>query len=222
MARTAVTTRDLLRCRFVRGDGTQPPVIAPSGRRGGAVSIGAVSDVGSHRVTPALVVAYDKSWPVMFESIADAVSRALAGIDHVVEHIGSTAVPGLAAKPIIDLLAVLSRDGDVAAAIRALDQHGWRHEGDGGRSGRESFTVRPDLPYQHLYLVVRGSEQHVLPMRFRDILRTDVRAREQYAELKIRLAPLLMTDRVAYTEGKTELIKTVLGTSQPPSEEDAH
>ena len=146
----------------------------------------------------------------MFEQVAGAVTEALTGIDHTVEHIGSTAVPGLAAKPIIDVLAVLGRERDVADAIKALDRHGWHHEGNGGRPGRESFTVRRDLPYQHLYVVMRGSDQHMLPTRFRDILRADGQACEQYAELKRRLAPMLTTDRVAYTEDKGKLIKSIL------------
>lgn len=146
----------------------------------------------------------------MFGQIAAEVTRALASIDHDVEHVGSTAVPGLAAKPIIDLFAVLSTTDDVPVAIKMLGEHGWHHEGDGGRPGRESFTVRPDLPYHHLYLVVRGNQEYLRQTRFRDILRADPQIREQYADLKFRLAPLLATDRVAYTEGKTELINSVL------------
>lgn len=147
----------------------------------------------------------------MFRQVAAEVGRALTGIDHSVEHIGSTSVPGLAAKPIIDLFAVVSSIKDVPAAIAALGDHGWRHEGDGGLAGRESFTVRADLPYHHLYLVVRGNQQHLVQTRFRDILRNDPRARAEYAQLKFELAPLLATDRAAYTEGKTDFVKSLLG-----------
>lgn len=126
------------------------------------------------------------------------------------EHIGSTSVPGVAAKPIIDLFAVVSSFDAVGTAVVALREHGWRHEGDGGLRGRESFAVRTDLPYHHLYVVVRGNEQHRLQTRFRDILRTDGRARAEYLELKYALAPLLTTDRAAYTDGKTDLIASVL------------
>jgi GrpB-like predicted nucleotidyltransferase (UPF0157 family) len=156
------------------------------------------------------VVAYDENWPVMFRQVAAEVSRALAGIDHEVEHIGSTSVPGLAAKPIIDLFAVLASTDNVPAAINALGRAGWNHEGDRGLAGRESFTVRPGLPYHHLYLVVRGNDQHLRQKRFRGILRTDASARADYADLKFRLAPLLATDRAAYTNGKTELVQSLL------------
>jgi GrpB-like predicted nucleotidyltransferase (UPF0157 family) len=66
------------------------------------------------------------------------------------------------------------------------------------------------LPYHHLYLVVQGNEQHRLQTRFRDILRADERARTEYATLKKALAPSLLADRVAYTEGKTEFVRSVL------------
>lgn len=97
---------------------------------------------------------YDDNWPAMFREIAGVVSRALVGIDHEMEHIGSTSVPGLAAKPIIDLFAVVSSFDAVGTAVVALREHGWRHEGDGGLRGRESFAVRTDLPYHHLCVVV--------------------------------------------------------------------
>lgn len=172
---------------------------------------------GCPPVKPSKVVGYDDDWPRMFRQIAADVSRALAGVDHEVEHIGSTSVPGLAAKPIIDVFAVVGSSSDVPAAITALGEAGWRHEGDGGLPGRENFTVRPDLPYHHLYLVVRGNEQYRLQTRFRDILRTDPQARAEYTRLKIKLAPLLATDRVAYTEGKTELIESLLRRHGPAS-----
>lgn len=174
---------------------------------------------GQPPVKPAVVVAYDENWPREFRRIAAEVSRALVGIDHEVEHVGSTSVPGLAAKPIIDLFAVLCSGTDVPAAIAALGDCGWQHEGDGGLAGRESFTVRPDLPYHHLYVVVRGNHQHLVQTRFRDILRTDPQARAEYARLKIKLAPLLATDRGAYTEGKTEFVESLLRRhgSPPPA-----
>lgn len=171
-----------------------------------------MSDRGfeGQRAVPAEVVEYDDAWPIMYAEIAMEVSRALDVIDHEVLHIGSTAVPGLAAKPVIDVFAVLNSPRDIDSAISALGNHGWLHEGDGSIPGREMFTVRHDLPYHHLYLVVRDSEQHRLQIRFRDILRQAPRARAEYATLKIKLAPLLKSNRAAYTDGKTEFIESVL------------
>ncbi|WP_091520517.1 GrpB family protein [Microlunatus soli] len=156
------------------------------------------------------VVGYDECWPAMFREIATAVDRALDEVDHGIEHIGSTSVPGLAAKPIIDLFAVVPTADQMPAVIAALVGAGWGHEGDGGLSGRERFASRPDLPYHHLYVVVRGNRQHTVQLRFRDILRTDANARELYAARKYELAPLLRTDRTAYNAGKSDLIASIL------------
>lgn len=159
---------------------------------------------------PAAVVDYDPVWPATYERIAAVVDAALDDLPHAVEHVGSTAVPGLAAKPIIDLFAVVETAAAVGPALARLGAAGWDHEGDGGMPGRECFRSRPDLPYHHLYLVVRNNEQYLLQTRFRDILRAHPDARDEYAILKRRLAPLLTTDRVAYTEGKTELVAALL------------
>ncbi|PSK88777.1 GrpB protein [Murinocardiopsis flavida] len=67
------------------------------------------------------------------------------------EHVGSTAVPRLAAKPVIDLLVVAESDAGIPRAIAALEAGGWSHQGDGGLPGRERFTSRSGLPYHHLY-----------------------------------------------------------------------
>ena len=164
-----------------------------------------------------MVVAHDPRWPAQFEQIASQVRIALGEITAAVEHIGSTAVPGLAAKPIIDLSVVVDTVREVPATVAALDGHGWRLEGDGGLAGREAFAPRADLPYHHLYVVVRGNRQHLMHTRFRDLLRQDETARTEYAALKHALAPLLKSDRVAYTEGKSALIVELLHRHGPSS-----
>jgi GrpB-like predicted nucleotidyltransferase (UPF0157 family) len=156
------------------------------------------------------VVSYDSRWPTDYRRIADEVDRALVAVSHTTEHIGSTAVPGLAAKPIIDLFAVVESLGQLCDAISALGGAGWKHEGDGGLAGRERFISRTDLPYHHLYVVVRGNRQYQVQTRFRDILRTDPVARDEYAQLKLSLASVLAMDRAAYTEGKSALISDLL------------
>lgn len=155
---------------------------------------------------PATVVEYDHRWPADFTCIAAAVDDALGDLPHQVEHIGSTAVPGLAAKPIIDLFVVVASAAQVAGVMTRLGRVGWSHEGDGGIRGRDRFAAREGLPYHHLYLVVEGNEPHQAQIAFHDLLRTHPRAAEEYANLKRHLGPLLATDRSAYAEGKTDLI----------------
>jgi GrpB-like predicted nucleotidyltransferase (UPF0157 family) len=158
---------------------------------------------------PAEVVEYDPSWPQWYASIAATVAAALSDVEHTAEHVGSTAVPGLAAKPIIDVDIVVPVSS-VSAAISALEAAGWQHRGDLGIAGREAFTTRPDLPYHHLYVVVAGSKPHRDHVDLRDYLRGNPAAVAEYSAEKARLAPLLRVDRAAYVAGKADLIDDLL------------
>ncbi len=159
---------------------------------------------------PAVVVPYDPQWPALFAGLRAHVDAALAGLPHVTEHVGSTAVPGLDAKPIIDMDAVVPAAGWVAAAVAALGQAGWRHEGDLGITGREAFAPPAELPYHHLYVVVSGSAAYRDHLDLRDFLRSHPGHAARYAERKRALAPLLRIDREAYTQGKADMVTEFL------------
>lgn len=89
------------------------------------------------------VVAYDPSWPTRFDEVAATLTDALAaGPAARVEHVGSTSVPGLAAKPVLDIDVIVAPQ-DVPAAVVALERIGYRHRGDLGVAGREAFHA-PD------------------------------------------------------------------------------
>lgn len=92
---------------------------------------------------PAVVADYDPAWPRVFERLRDRLDAALAGVPHVTEHVGSTAVPGLAAKPIIDVDVVVADQSVVGPAVKALAAAGWQHEGDLGIKGRGRSSLRP-------------------------------------------------------------------------------
>lgn len=159
---------------------------------------------------PAEVAAYDPRWPALFSQLRERVDAALAGVPHVTEHVGSTAVPGLDAKPIIDLDAVVADDAAAAAAVRALTAAGWQHQGDLGITGREAFLPPPDAVYHHLYVVLEGSQPHRDHMDLRDFLRAHPAQAARYASLKHQLAPLLQADRSAYVDGKAEMVTDLL------------
>lgn len=159
---------------------------------------------------PVRVVAYDPGWPGLFSELREQVDAALAGVAHVTEHVGSTAVPGLDAKPIIDLDVVVPDSRAAGLAVRALAAAGWQHEGDLGIEGREAFLPAPGLPYHHLYTVLAGSASHRDHVDFRDFLRTHPVEAAGYASLKRRLASHLETDRSAYVNGKSEMIQDLL------------
>ncbi len=160
---------------------------------------------------PATVVEYDERWPLWFLEISSVLSPLLAEVPHEIEHVGSTAVPGLAAKPIIDLDVVVPAPEQVPAAIKALVAGGYQHEGNLGITGREAFQAPAGpLPYHHLYVVVAGTKPHQDHVVLRDRLRQDPDALVRYAARKRELAPLLMTDRSANVLGKAELIEELL------------
>jgi GrpB-like predicted nucleotidyltransferase (UPF0157 family) len=159
---------------------------------------------------PAEVAAYDPGWPGLFSELRDRVGAALAGIAHVTEHVGSTAVPGLDAKPIIDLDVVVPDDAAADAAVKALAAAGWQHQGNLGITGREAFLPPSDAVYHHLYAVVAGSPPHRDHIDLRDFLRTHPLQAARYGSLKRRLSERLQTDRLAYSDGKTEMISDLL------------
>ncbi|NUS00115.1 MAG: GrpB family protein, partial [Kribbellaceae bacterium] len=135
----------------------------------------------------------------------------LAGLPHRIEHVGSTAVPGLAAKPSIEVDVVVPAAEQVPAAIARLTAAGYRHEGDQGIPGREAFALPPDaVHYHHLYVVVDGNKAFRDHILLRDHLRADAADRERYAERKRELAHLLSTDRTAYVSGKGALVEELI------------
>jgi GrpB-like predicted nucleotidyltransferase (UPF0157 family) len=162
-------------------------------------------------IVPAEVVEYDPRWPVWFAELRAGLTPYLDGLPHQLEHVGSTAVPGLAAKPIIDVDIVVPSDELVPEAIKRLVAAGYRHEGDGGIAGREAFGLPPDVAhYHHLYVVVEGNKAHRDHVLLRDHLRADAADRELYAARKRELAHLLTTDRSAYVSGKGALVEELI------------
>ena len=137
-----------------------------------------------------------------------------------VEHVGSTAVPGLAAKPILDLDLVLAPGVRMAEVIEALQRAGYRHEGDLGIEGREAFSRADDtVPWtgaprewmaHHLYACDGDSRELARHLLFRDFLRIHSEEMRRYAALKYELADRFREDRAGYTEAKTGFIERIL------------
>jgi GrpB-like predicted nucleotidyltransferase (UPF0157 family) len=147
----------------------------------------------------------DPGWSALFRELRDRIDSALADVAHVTEHVGSTAVPGLDAKPIIDVAVVVPGEAAVGPAITGLAAAGRRHQGDLGIEGREAFAPPADAACHHLYVVVARSQPHRDHVDLRDFLRAHPGRAARYGELKHHLAGLLATDRLAYGEGKAEM-----------------
>lgn len=153
---------------------------------------------------------YDASWVTAFEQVRSYVWPAVEYLALAVEHVGSTAVEGLAAKPILDVDVVVAKPKVVSEAISALASIGYVHEGDLGIPGREAFTSPVRLPENHLYLVINDSAPHRDHVDLRDYLRKHPDEARRYAKEKRRLAHLLQTDREAYVSQKAWLVQEML------------
>jgi GrpB-like predicted nucleotidyltransferase (UPF0157 family) len=132
------------------------------------------------------VVDYDEIWPDSFNRIRQALGPFVDDAALRIDHVGSTSVPGLAAKAIIDVDVVVSSEIDVPTVIDRLKAAGYRWRGDLGVTGREAFSAahESDLPVHHLYLVVENNKAHLDHLLLRDALREDPRLRDEYGALK--------------------------------------
>lgn len=166
------------------------------------------------------IVDYDPTWADAFAGISRAVAAALGPLALRIEHVGSTAVPGLGAKPIIDLDVVIESPHVLPLVVEALRTLGYSHEGDGGIPGREAFgregaTVPADgsgreWPAHHLYVCPSDSEELRRHLRFRDHLRSHPDDAARYDALKRDLARRYANDIDAYVEGKSAFVECIL------------
>lgn len=157
-----------------------------------------------------LVVDYDSSWPLTFAALQLPIWEALRGVALSVEHVGSTSVPGLAAKPIIDVDAIVSSRADMPTAIGRLSALGYVHCGSLGIEDREAFENPAGLPAHHLYACVQGRVALVNHLSLRDYLRRDPSAAAAYGQLKKQLAEQFPNDVEGYMSGKTEFLLDLL------------
>ena len=159
------------------------------------------------RDAPIQIVDYDPSWPARFNS---EVARLAAVVTLKLQHIGSTAVPGLAAKPIIDLMAVVD---DLDAPISALvERGGYAYPAAYNATlTQRRWLCRPSATHRthHLHLVADPDEL-IRHIDFRDALRADAQLAQQYAVLKRDAAARLSDDREGYTATKTPFVRRVV------------
>ena len=148
-------------------------------------------------------------WHQLFAEEEARLREAIG--EHVVaiEHIGSTAICGLPAKPIIDIAAAVREAVDAQACVRLLENIGYEYRGESGIAGRYYF-VKGEPRTHHLHMVESGSDFWRDHLLFRDYLRRHREVAEKYERLKRDLAIMYEKDRGAYTEGKSRFIEEVL------------
>jgi GrpB-like predicted nucleotidyltransferase (UPF0157 family) len=170
-------------------------------------------DVWAVAVTKEIaVVSYDESWPTSFDEICHAIWPYVESVARRIDHIGSTAVHGLDAKPVIDIDIVVAGENDVTPAIDRLGSAGYRWRGDLGVVGREAFDPpkETELPEHHLYVVVDGNRAHLDHVLLRDLLRADEKARIEYAQLKAANAAAAEGNMDVYVKAKAAFVAELL------------
>jgi GrpB-like predicted nucleotidyltransferase (UPF0157 family) len=156
-----------------------------------------------------VMVPYDEAWPSLFLEERRRIERALGPLVERIEHVGSTAVSGLASKPIIDIMVGVRSLREADRCIEPLERLSYEYRGEAGASGRLFFR-KGDPRTHHLHVAQVGGEFWVDHVAFRDYLRTHPQTAEEYARLKHELADRFRADWAAYTEGKSDFILEVL------------
>lgn len=160
------------------------------------------------------VLPYDARWPAAFAALEAEYAAALASVGVpvvAIEHVGSTSVPGLAAKPVLDVDIVVA-EADVAAASDALAGLGFTPLGDLGIAQRHAFRAPERLAPTHTYVVVDGSLALRNHLAVRDVLRADPVLRDEYAAVKLR-AGRDTDDIDDYVRRKSEVVQRILATA---------
>lgn len=161
-----------------------------------------------------VLVPYDSEWPRRYEDAARAILEACPGVVTEIHHIGSTSIPGLAAKPYIDIMPGLARFEDGERMVEPMARLGYAYKGEGGIPGRHYFSRRfDDDPHAwkhnvHAYAVGYAEwDRHLV---FRDALRADSELAHQYLELKLQLAARFPNDVEAYANAKSDFVEAVI------------
>ena len=156
-----------------------------------------------------IVVAYDEAWKSAFEKIRSEIENAIGDLIVGVEHVGSTSVKGMSAKPCIDIDVVIKDYSVFDEIVSKLGAIGYIHEGDLGIKDREAFkyTDKPHLMTHHLYVCVQRSEELNRHIVFRDFLRSNTEALKRYSAVKEKAAELFPNDIDKYIEYKSPCIE---------------
>lgn len=158
-----------------------------------------------------IVVDYDPNWPSVYESLRKRIADVLADLTAAIEHVRSTAVPNLAAKPIIDIDVLLKSEEMMPAAIKRLASISYIHLGNLGIADREAFCAPTGDPPHHLYVCPPRSAEFRRHLAFRNYLRTHPADAKIYGDLQWTLAERFRGECPAYLNAKSELVEALAG-----------
>ncbi len=161
-----------------------------------------------------IIVDYNPAWPMRYEEEKARILAVIGDYLEDIQHVGSTSIPGLAAKPAIDILTVVRDISLVECCIQPLAVIEYQYQGERGIPGRHFFRKPVDISKtgrtHHLHMVERGHRQQSLQPLFRDYMRRHPEAVQQYEALKRELAVKYSMDRGAYTEAKGPFIESII------------
>lgn len=160
------------------------------------------------RTKKVIVLPYDAAWKTAFEDIKREIQYALADLIIGIEHVGSTSVEGLSAKPCIDIDIIIQDYTAFDKIVKKLANIGYVHEGNLGIENREAFRYsnKPHLMTHHLYVCPQNSKELHRHITFRDYLRNNPEAARQYGQIKETAAQLFPDDIDQYMAYKSPCI----------------
>ncbi len=160
-----------------------------------------------------IVVPYDETWKSAFEEIKKEIEDAIGDLIIGIEHVGSTSVEGMSAKPCIDIDVIIEDYGVFDAVVGKLETIGYIHEGNLGIQDREAFKYsnKPNLQKHHLYVCPQHSEELYRHITFRDFLRSNPEAAQKYGLTKETAAQLFPNDINKYIQYKAPCIDELYG-----------
>ncbi len=161
------------------------------------------------KIAEVVVLPYNVQWKDDFEKIKSEIINAIGDLIIGVEHVGSTSVEGMSAKPCIDLDVIIKDYSDFDIIVSRLEMIGYIYEGNLGIKDREAFKYfnKPHLRTHHLYVCPQKSEELYRHIAFRDFLRSNVDAVKKYSYVKEMAARLFPHDIEKYMEYKSPCIE---------------
>jgi GrpB-like predicted nucleotidyltransferase (UPF0157 family) len=169
--------------------------------------------IGGIETRPIAIHQHDPRWPDVFDAHAKVICQALAGWALRIEHVGSTSVPGLAAKPVVDMLLVVEHSADEASYLPALEAAGYvlRVREPDFHEHRMLRTPQRDV---HIHVFSRGSSEIERMLLFRDRLRANAHDRQLYEATKRALAAQSWADTNDYARAKTEVVERTIAAAR--------
>jgi GrpB-like predicted nucleotidyltransferase (UPF0157 family) len=161
---------------------------------------------------PIDIESYNPDWPSRFQTLKRLIEVQLGTLIKEIHHVGSTAVPGLSAKPVIDLDIILNDYSQLNLAIDKLNESGYLYKGEMGITGRHAFSAMDcEVKFlHHLYICDPDSDAFKNHICLRNFLRSNAKAAVHYGKLKQQLAESNGDDMNAYVQGKTAFITKIL------------